>query len=114
MGKHCTRRGIRYRLCGLHWARNTGSDEYEPSTNESGVVGPGDQPTGKGVFFPAFVGESQQVLTMWIGDFMCCFFRVVCRACSTEWVPWIMVHLCVPILDSFLVNHSHQVRLLDR
>lgn len=45
---------------------------------------------------------------------MCCFFRVVRRACSTEWVPWIMVHLCVPILDSFLVNHSYQVRLFDR
>lgn len=56
MGKHRTRRGIRYRLCGLHWARNTGSDEYEPPTNESGVAGPGDQPTGKGVFFPVFVG----------------------------------------------------------
>jgi len=46
------------------------------------------------------------------GDFMCSFFHVVRRACSSERVPWIMVHLRVPILDPFLVDHSYQVRLL--
>jgi magnesium-transporting ATPase (P-type) len=48
------------------------------------------------------------------GDFMCRFFRVVRRTRSIEWVPWTLVHLCVPILDSFLVNHSYQVRSFDR
>jgi len=110
MGKHCTRRGIRYRLCGLRRARNTSSDEYEPPTNKSGVVGPGDQPTGKGVSFSAFLGVAGTDGVN--GDFMCRFFRVVCRTCSTEWVPWTLVHLRVPILDSFLVDHSYQVRLL--
>ena len=98
MGKHRTRRGIRYRLCGLYWARNTGSDEYEPSTNKGEVVGPRDQPASKGVSFSAFLGVGSADGVN--GDFMYRFFRVVRRACSSEWVLWIMV------LHSYQVRHS--------
>jgi magnesium-transporting ATPase (P-type) len=44
-------------------------------------------------------------------DLVCRFFCVVRRARCVERVPWIMVHLCIPILDSLFFDHSYQVRL---
>jgi hypothetical protein len=42
MGEHRARCGLRNRLCGLYWARDTCSDEHKSSKDESGTVGPGD------------------------------------------------------------------------
>lgn len=59
VGEHCTGCGLRYWLCGLYWARNTRGDEHESSTNESGVVRPGDQPTRQGVSLSVLPGAAR-------------------------------------------------------
>ncbi|KAF8486610.1 hypothetical protein F5888DRAFT_1640082 [Russula emetica] len=41
-------------------------------------------------------------------------FRAVRRARCVEWVLWILVHLCVPILDFILVNYPYQLATRGR
>jgi hypothetical protein len=42
-------------------------------------------------------------------DFVCSVFRAVRRTRCVERVPWIVVHLRVPIFDFILVDYSYQV-----
>jgi hypothetical protein len=107
MGEYRACCGLRYRLCGLYWARDTRGDEHESSTDESWAFGPGDQPARQGVLFPALLELS--ACDYLNEDFVCGVFRAVRRAGCVERVPWILVHLRVPILDFILVDYPYQV-----
>ncbi len=64
MGKHRTRLGLCYWFRGLHRARDTRSDEHKSPTDESWVVGLGDQQTGQG---ESYVALSPKVVCAYNG-----------------------------------------------
>lgn len=44
-------------------------------------------------------------------DLVCCDIRTLCRAGCVEWLPWIVVHLCIPVPYFILFHYSYQVSL---
>ncbi len=107
MGEYRACCGLRYRLRGLYWPRDTRGDEHESSTDESWAVRPGDQPARQGVLLPALLGLAR--VDCLNEDSVCSVFRAVRCAGCVERVPWILVHLRAPILDLILVDYPYQV-----
>jgi hypothetical protein len=59
MGEYRACCGLRYRFCGIYWARDARGDEYESSTDESWVTGSRNQSTRQGVPFLALPGSAR-------------------------------------------------------
>lgn len=43
---------------------------------------------------------------------MCRHVRTLFRLSRSERIPWTLVHLHFPFLDSFLVDYTHQVKII--
>jgi hypothetical protein len=59
MGEYGACCGVRYRICGIHWGRDTRGDEHESPTDESWAIGPRNQSTRQGVSFLALPGSTR-------------------------------------------------------
>ena len=111
MGEYGACCGVRYRFRSIYWARDARGDEHQSPTDESWAIGPRNQSTRQGVSFLILPGSARADCDK---DFVCSVFRTVRRARCVERVPWILVHLRVPIFDFILVDHSYQVGGLSK
>ncbi len=96
----------------VYTGSETRSDEHEPFTDKIWTARHGDRPTCQDESYSALLGSARASSCV-SEDTVCGVFRAVGRAGCIERVPWILVHVHVPILDFVLVDYPYQVIMND-